>query len=113
MEARWVSTGAQQSLSAIALGLMASMQFQPAIVEESPRDKNLLQYAAGNFTVIQSGEGSTASNLPSLVVVEPGAYFDFPGALSAVFDKFLSGQRPLEGDAAKILADNLWDLYAT
>lgn len=113
MEVSWSSTGAPQSLSAIAFGVLATMPINVDVLPPSPERSFPINFDNGNVMLLREGMGGTLSEMASYVLTKPDVYFDFPFQLATVFDDFLTTQRPLEGDVARILAKNLWDLYAT
>lgn len=58
----------------------------------------------------QSSSASSVSMAPSVGYV--GAHADAYAAFTKFYGEFSAAQKPLEPDFAKVLFDNLWDLYA-
>ncbi len=100
----------QQTATGVMVGILASFpnatSYEPAAVAPAPH----ILFGDNKFSIIGAESTKVSINARAINVgVDP--VLTFQHELAAVFEDFLKTQKPLEEEFAKVLSDNLWELY--
>jgi hypothetical protein len=103
------TSGLQQTAAGVMIGILASFPNSTAYESTEAIPAPQFLYGGGGYSI--AGVESTKASVNAKTISIGDPVVAFQQELAEVFEDFYKFQKPLDDEFAKVLSDNLWDLY--